>query len=108
MDPPAGCVERQLPHGNAHPITSQVAQAQDSLAVRHHDGLEGDARVNKVNDRLVVWLVCVFLWAYFYVVYRPGVEHGGDVTSVMNGDEEPAVKNNHRFGINATDPTLRS
>lgn len=60
MNPPAGCVERQLPHGNAHPITSQVAQAQDSLPVRHHDGLEGDARVNKVSDELVVCL-CVSL-----------------------------------------------
>lgn len=50
--------------------------------------------------------MCLFQ-AYFYVVYRPGVEHGGDVTSVMNGDEEPAVKNNHRFGANGTDQTLR-
>lgn len=33
--------------------------------------------------------MCVFL--YLYVVFRPGVEHGGDVASVMDGDEESSV-----------------
>lgn len=31
--------------------------------------------------------VCVHL----YVFFRPGVEHGGDVTSIMDGDEESSV-----------------
>lgn len=35
----AGCVERQLSHRNAHTVASQVAQAEDALPVRHHNGL---------------------------------------------------------------------
>lgn len=35
----AGCVERQLPHRYAHTVGSQVTQAEDTLPVRHHDGL---------------------------------------------------------------------
>ena len=32
-----GHVEAHLAHGDAHAIRAQVAQAQDALAVRHHD-----------------------------------------------------------------------
>lgn len=28
---------------------------------------------------------------HLYVFFRPGVEHGGDVTSIMDGDEESPV-----------------
>lgn len=62
LDPSAGCVERQLSHWNAHPVTSQVAQAQDPLSVRHHDGLEGDAWVSAV-ERMTSWsLACAGLF----------------------------------------------
>lgn len=30
---------------------------------------------------------------YLYVFFRPGVEHGGNVASIMDGDEESSVKN---------------
>lgn len=29
---------------------------------------------------------------HLYVFFRPGVEHGGDVASIMDGDEESSVK----------------
>lgn len=39
--------------------------------------------------------VCVFGgWGgggYLYVFFRPGVEHGADVSSIMDGDEESSV-----------------
>lgn len=38
LDPGQRRVERQLAHGDTHPARAQVAQTQDTLAVRHHDG----------------------------------------------------------------------
>ncbi len=36
--------------------------------------------------------MCVFGGkGHLYVFFRPGIEHGGDVTSIMDGDEESSV-----------------
>lgn len=37
--PPAGCVQCQLAHWDAHPIAAQVSQPQDPLPIRHTDSL---------------------------------------------------------------------
>ena len=38
LDAGQGRVEGQLADGDAHAVGAQVAQAQNALAVRHHDG----------------------------------------------------------------------
>ena len=51
-----GRVQRQLANWNAHALTTQIAQAQDTLAIRHHNGahvLDGPI----VQDGLDVALV---------------------------------------------------
>lgn len=35
--------------------------------------------------------VCLGRERHLYVFFRPGVEHGGDVASIMDGDEESSV-----------------
>lgn len=43
-------VQRQLAHRNAHPVAAQITQAQDTLTVRHHNGLQtsGGEQLNTI------------------------------------------------------------
>lgn len=91
-----GGVERQFSHRNAHTVASQVAQAEDPLPVRHHDGLN---QQHISIGRSTCMCVCVYACVqtstdkHLDVFFRPGVEHGCDVTSVMDGDEESSGNN---------------
>ena len=57
-----GGVESELAHGDAHALGPQVPQAEDPLAVRHHDGP--------------------------HVILRPVLEDIIDMALVVDGDEE--------------------
>lgn len=85
-----GCVQRQLPNWNPHPIAAQVSQAEDSLPVRHDDGLDGH-KLRSADTLSRKMQPCNKMEAYPDVLYGPGVEHGGNVSSIVDGDEESSL-----------------
>lgn len=45
----------------------------------------------------------MFECMYLYVIFRPRVEHGGDVTSVMDGDEKSSVNKQYKDQVHTVD-----
>lgn len=89
-----GCVECQLPDGNPHPVAAQVTESQDTLTICHHNGLRGARHTHQQQNTLTSQKrrrVRVEGGTDLYVFFGPRVEHGRDVASIVDGDEEPSV-----------------
>lgn len=93
-DSTTGRVKAQLPDRDAHPVHSQVPQAQDALPVRHHHSLSVQC-VQVSNRAIVVFVggICKERSStYRYVSLWPVIQDGAHVPSVHDGYEETSTE----------------